>query len=189
MKKLFFTLSALLASFNSFAHPHVWVHTDLTLLTDNSTIKGLKVHWAFDEMYSTAFMMDADMNGDGELDAAERKIMEKQVMQQAVSRLRPFVMLKLNGFDVRDFSFDDLKITYDKEAEKVNYDFVVKLKKAQKLNGSHKLAILDKEYYVGFEQSYNFGIPSNCSFELEEDMDILLYDGLINPETYKLTCK
>lgn len=189
MKKLIYTLLILLISVKSYAHPHIWVDTDLTLLTKNSKIIGLDVHWQFDEMYSSAFMLDADLNNDGKLEKAERKIIQRQVMQQAISRLRPFIMLHFNDFENKNFDFENLNIFYDEKIEKVNYKFTVKLKQAQKLIGSHKLAILDKEYYVGFEQSYNFNIPKNCSFELEEDMTMTLYDGLINPEVYQLNCK
>jgi ABC-type uncharacterized transport system substrate-binding protein len=189
VKKLSIFLILFFVSFKAFAHPHVWVATDLNLITDSNFITGIGVNWSFDEMYSSAFMQDADLNNDKKLDLLEEKAIEKQVMHNAIKTLRPFIMLKFNGFDVTEFSFNDLKISYDKKTEKVSYDFKIMLDKPQKLSGNHKIAIFDNEYYVDFEQSYNLKLPKNCTFDLEEDSKVLIYNGIINPETYKLSCK
>lgn len=189
IKKLAVILIFAMMSLKSFAHPHIWAYTDLNLLTKDTKITGLGVKWAFDTMYSSAFMMDNDLNKDGKLDEEEQSIIQDHVMKNAVARLRPFIMLYFNGVKDTDYKFKNLKITYDEQKEQIMYNFKIILTQPQSLAGQHKLAILDEEYYVGFEQSYDLKIPNNCSFELEEDETMSVYDGLINPEVYKLNCK
>lgn len=189
MKKILYTLTVLVMSFSASAHPHIWVYTDLGINTKNDEITSIEVQWKFDEMYSSAFMMDADTNGNKKLDADEALAMEKQVLEKAVTMLTPFVMLKLQNIDVHNYNFKDLKISYDEKSEQVVYNFKIKLNKPIKLKGFHKLAIVDENFYVAFEQSYNFNIPKNCSFDLIEDEEIFIYEGMVNPEVYQLTCK
>jgi len=189
MKKLIYTLAFLATSFKVMAHPHIWVYTDLALKTEGQYITGLNINWSFDEMYSSAFMMDADLNKDGKLDPSESEAMQKQVMEKAVSSITPFIMLKFEGKDTFGYKLDNLKIKYDEESEQVVYNFDLKLHAPRKLEGFHKLAIVDKEFYVAFEQSYDFKIPKSCQFDLIEDQEITIYDGLVNPEVYQLSCK
>ena len=140
-------------------------------------------------MYSSAFMMDADKNGDKRLSHKEAKAMEKQVMDKAVTMLTPFVMLKFNNKDTFGYNFENLDIKYNKKTEQVEYRFTIALNSPINLKGFHKLAIVDQEFYVAFEQSYDFVIPPSCYFDLIEDEEITVYEGMINPEVYQLTCK
>lgn len=189
MKKIIYTLTFILTSLKALAHPHIWVYTDLDLKTNDDKITGIDVVWKFDEMYSSAFMMDADKNGDKRLSYKESKAMEKQVMDKAVTMLTPFVMLKFNNKDTYGYNFENLDITYNKKTEQVEYRFSIVLKQPINLKGFHKLAIFDQEFYVAFEQSYDFKIPKNCHFDLIEDEQITVYEGMIHPEVYQLTCK
>ncbi|HAG53162.1 MAG TPA: hypothetical protein DCL21_05180 [Alphaproteobacteria bacterium] len=189
MKKIVSIFVFCLLSLKAFAHPHIWVYTDLALKTEGNKIIGVNVNWVFDEMYSSAFLMDADLNKDKKLDQSEAEAMQKQVMEKAVKTITPFIMLKLGGKDVYGYKLDNLKIKYDEENEQVSYNFDLKLHTPRSLEGSHKIALVDDAFYVAFEQSYEFKIPKSCSFDLIEDQDITIYDGMINPEVYQLKCK
>ena len=189
MKKLIYIISSILVSFNAVAHPHIWVYTDLGLNVKNKQITGLHVKWKFDEMYSAAFLADADLNKDKRLDKYEAEKMQKQVLEKAVTYLTPFIMLKLGGKDIYGYKFDNLNISYNEQSEQIEYEFDVVLHAPRQLVGNHKLAIVDQEFYVGFEQSYDFALPSNCDFDLIEDETISIYEGMVHPEVYQLECK
>lgn len=53
------------------AHPHTFMNTHLGVEFDNDTIKGVWVHWEFDEMFSAALIEEADFNKDGVFDQEE----------------------------------------------------------------------------------------------------------------------
>jgi ABC-type uncharacterized transport system substrate-binding protein len=54
------------------AHPHVWIDAVAEMLFDErQALTGLRVYWAFDELYSAYAVEGLDANGNGELERAE----------------------------------------------------------------------------------------------------------------------
>ena len=54
------------------AHPHVWVYASLELITNPAgDATGVKTHWVFDDLYSSAYIVEADKNGNNQLDPDE----------------------------------------------------------------------------------------------------------------------
>ena len=59
MHKLFITLIIGLVASLSFAHPHVWMDSDIRITQDT-----IDVQWTFDEMFSSIVFSDFDTNED-----------------------------------------------------------------------------------------------------------------------------
>ena len=55
----------------AFAHPHVWVTYETTVVYDKGTITGLDHVWAFDDMYTAMAIEGLDKNKDGTYDREE----------------------------------------------------------------------------------------------------------------------
>lgn len=53
------------------AHPHVFIDCTVQLRFSAEGLQGFETEWVFDEMASTNFLMDLDVNGDGALTRAE----------------------------------------------------------------------------------------------------------------------
>ena len=53
------------------AHPHTFMNTRVGAEFENDQIKGIWVHWEFDEMFSAALIEEADFNKDGLFDEEE----------------------------------------------------------------------------------------------------------------------
>lgn len=192
MIKILVTFLLCIISINAYAHPHVWVYTDAGLNVKNKKLESISVKWQFDEMYSATFMLDADINRDNYLDKKEQSKIEKEVKAELYQRLNKFILIKPEGkHEIKDYYFSDLNINYDTEKEVVIYDFKLKLKNPINVNGHIKLAFLDYEYYIGFEQSYDLDLShaKSCKANLLEDGSIEVYGGLLNPEVYQIECK
>lgn len=172
----------------AFAHPHIWVDTLLELLVTDKQITGLRVHLSFDEMYSTSFLMDADTNKNKHLDSNETKETIQAVFIDGQKDLYPFMYVAPH---TQQTPFTLKKPSIWMKDKSLNYQFDIVFDKPQPLQGHHKFAIYDPEFYVGFEQELDIKMPSGVSCEqaLEENKSISIYMGLVNPETYTLICE
>tara|TARA_R110000868_G_scaffold262401_1_gene520980 strand:+ start:154878 stop:155462 length:585 start_codon:yes stop_codon:yes gene_type:complete len=179
-----FTFSAQVAQ----AHPHIWAYTDVEILTDSNQITGLKVLWKFDELYSVAFLQDADLNKNMKLEKSETEYAIQTVFKENPESLFPFIYLRFNG-KTHTFKFQNPTI-WMAEDETLHYQFSIILDQPAPINGTHDIGFFDPEFYISFEQSYDLTLPQHaiCKYELEENKNISIYGGLVNPETYKINC-
>jgi len=68
------------------AHPHIFVDASVELLFDASGFIGVRNHWVFDEMYSTALLASVDSTRSGNLGS------------KAEAHLRGSIAASLRGF-------------------------------------------------------------------------------------------
>lgn len=171
------------------AHPHIWVYTDVEVLSDNQSMTGLKVHWNFDELYSASFLEEADKNGNMKLEEEETYETIQSVFQENPQDLFPFMHVVLGG-KKQTFHLENPKI-WMAEDETLHYTFNIVLDEPSQLKGGHEIGFFDPEFYVSFEQELDLKLPQGfqCSSKLEENKNISIYDGLVHPETYQLNCK
>lgn len=179
---LFIPVSAL------WAHPHIWAHTTLKLLTQDDKFQGFQVTWVFDELYSTSFLLEADTNKNHKLDPEEADFTINAVFTEGEEDLFPFFHIAPH-LKTEPFSLQNPQISMTAQDE-LMYKFDVIFDVPTSLKGSHKFGIFDPEFYVAFEQDLDLIIPknANCTQYLQEDLSISIYNGLVNPETYTLTC-
>lgn len=183
------TVFSLLLPQASWAHPHIWVYTNVELVTDQNKITALKVHWNFDELYSASFLEDADLNGNRILEEDEAQVVVSSVFEETPENLLPFVYLRWGG-EAATFKFSEPKAWMD-DNETLNYTFSIVLDEPVEMGGEHSIGFFDPEFYVSFEQELDIKLGKNtsCTSNLEENKNITIYDGLVNPETYTLNCQ
>lgn len=171
------------------AHPHIWVYTSVVPVVESGLIQSLKIQWNFDEVYSATFIQEADTNLDGKIEKSEVQHTIKSVFEDDPQSLYPFMYMHLNG-QPQKFSLFNPKIWLSDD-ETLNYSFEIQFKESVPVVGKHEFGFFDPEFYVSFEQSYEMKLPKgvNCNYELKENLNISIYDGLVNPETYKMNCE
>lgn len=176
---------------NSFAHPHAWVYTSAGFNVKNKMIESVSVHWVFDEMYSSTFMLEVDENNNNKLEKSEKDILKARIVPHLYDYLSKFIFLWFDNKRIEDYKFEDLKVSYDQDKETLIYDFKLKLKKNIPLKGNHKIGFMDETYYTSYEQLEKFSFPKNskCKMELKEDTSIELLGGMLNPEMYYISCE
>ncbi len=193
----------LFASPAGWAHPHVWVNTDLTLIIEDGAFTGLRVKWVFDPLYSVSFMQEVDTNGNQRLEDAEVAPIIKATFETDLAALKPFFLLAFNRPDTSlkddpyahvpaaDFTIPQADIWYTPADEALHYAFTLKFTTPHPISGQHKVAVYDPSYYIAFEQALDISYtkPTTCQEKLTEDKSLTIYQGLVNPETYKITCK
>lgn len=64
-----------------YAHPHIFVDAKAELLFGNDGFVGMRNHWIFDEMYSTAMLAGIDTDKNGKLDPAEVRKVWTEIIQ------------------------------------------------------------------------------------------------------------
>lgn len=81
---------------NAQAHPHVWVDAFLGIRFDTQGLAGLELVWQFDELYSSAMLMDYDTNRNRKLDPAEAQELA-QLMSANLKKFRYFMEVQEQG--------------------------------------------------------------------------------------------
>lgn len=64
-----------------YAHPHIFVDVKAELLFGKEGFVGIRHHWLFDEMYSTAMLAGIDTDKNGKLDPAEVRKVWSEIVQ------------------------------------------------------------------------------------------------------------
>ncbi|MGD8563127.1 MAG: DUF1007 family protein [Desulfarculaceae bacterium] len=63
---------------SSWAHPHAFAETYLTIIFDQNGLAAIKVRWRFDEMFSTMMAEDFDQDRDRRFSPDEVKLIQKE---------------------------------------------------------------------------------------------------------------
>ena len=93
------TLIALFWAAPAFAHPHVWVTYQTTVLYDKGAISGFEHVWTFDDMYTAMAIQGLDKNNDGTYDKAELAELA-QVNMDGLKDFDYFTFPKLGTSDI-----------------------------------------------------------------------------------------
>jgi len=78
------------------AHPHVFIDYTVTVLFDDTDVKGIRMSWTFDEMYSSMLFHDYTSRPQGPLTSNDVKSLEKGAFRDTAD-FHYFVDMKLNG--------------------------------------------------------------------------------------------
>jgi ABC-type uncharacterized transport system substrate-binding protein len=97
----------LLAVVGAFAHPHVFVDAKVQVLFNEKGLSGVKNHWVYDEIYSTAMVSSVDSDGDGKLSSQEGEILKSSILGE-ISRSNYFNYIQfgadfLKAGDIKNF--------------------------------------------------------------------------------------
>lgn len=142
------------------AHPHVFLDKRVTVLLEGQNLRGLRMEWTFDAMYSSSLIQDFDLDGDGFFSSAE----VRDIQRGAFSNLENygyFTRLYVDGREqprirqIRDFEAEIVS------GRRIRYIFTVPLH--QKLSsGSHELilSVFDTTCFSAFR--YMEEQPVDC---------------------------
>ena len=144
---------ALLASVASadraVAHPHVWIDYSVTVLFDDADIKGVRMSWTFDEMYSSMLFHDYTGRPRGPLTPNDIESLEQGAFRDTAD-YHYFVDVKLNGKELPKVEATDFDARF--EHGRMTYFFTVPLHTAAPVaQNTLEIAAFDHEFYIDFE--------------------------------------
>jgi ABC-type uncharacterized transport system substrate-binding protein len=180
----------LLGAANSWAHPHAFAETNLTLFFDQDGLAAIKVHWRFDEMFSTMIADEFDQDHNGRFSPAEVKLIEKE----AFANLANFGYFTHIWIDGRRFLIKWVKdFSASLQKGRLIYSFSIPCHAAAG-SGYKQMTISphDPTFYtdLSFARENALLLQGNDGFQIESSMgrsrDIAIYYGQVHPFELRL---
>lgn len=166
-------------------HPHAFVVTSYTVVFDNQGLKGVRVSWVFDEMYSAMTATEFDVNEDGILSESESKELVN-LGNESLPDLNYFTNIHIDGIPYEVKSVDDFRISYENSI--LTYNFFVDCPVTPQKNGTTiKISPYDNELYLGmfFREDQPVTLENSELYNVEtsigEDKDTLIYFDSMHP--------
>lgn len=142
-------LLAALTATPASAHPHVWIDYSAVVLFDGTAIKGVRMTWTFDQMYSSMLFHDYTSRPHGPLTAADVKKLQKGAFEDTRD-YHYFVDLALDGAAVPVQGFTDFDASFD--GKRMTYRFTVPIRfDAAQKQSTLEVDSFDTEFYIDFE--------------------------------------
>jgi len=175
------------------AHPHVFIENVVTFVFTGGKLSGLRLLWAFDEVYSQSLFEDFDTNHDGNFDPAEVALAKKT----SLTGLKPygyFTHLWVDGKSLKAFDATDLRVS--SQGSTVIYDMQIAL--AKPLDPRHnkvEVAVFDDSYYIDVELHeakpvlFQGLTDGSCQYKITDDTTRAYYYNSVYPQVIELVCK
>jgi len=134
----------------AFAHPHVWVSVEATVLYDNGKITGLQQAWTFDEFYTAQAIEGLDKNGDGKYDRKELAELA-QVNIDGLKEFDYFTFAKLANTDLKFAPPRDYWLEYTAKGI-LKLHFLLPLQSAIPAKApGFAFSVYDPSYFIAFD--------------------------------------
>ena len=156
----------------AFAHPHVWVDMQSTIVfTDDGLIKGVDVEWTFDDAYAQMALDGLDVDKDGFYSQDELAPLTKENID-SLKDYEYFTVMRANGEQLKIGAVTDAGQIYS--SDKLTLHFQVPL--ATPLDprkAKFMLKVYDPEFFIDFEYPKDDGadvsgnMPKNCKLDIK----------------------
>jgi ABC-type uncharacterized transport system substrate-binding protein len=131
------------------AHPHVFIDYAVTVLFDDADVKGIRMSWTFDEMYSSMLFHDYTSRPHGPLTPNDIKSLEKGAFRDTAD-FHYFVDMTLNGKVLAVTDPTDFDARFEKD--RMTYFFTVPLRTETPVaRNTLEIQAFDHEFYIDFE--------------------------------------
>jgi ABC-type uncharacterized transport system substrate-binding protein len=173
------------------AHAHVFIQSTVEIVFAGKQVTGLKLRWAFDELFSAGMLNDFDTNRDRSFDTSEVDAIQDMSLA-SMKEFNYFTHLWVNGELRQEFAAATLDVTA--VGGVVVYEWTLSL--AEPANPSRdriEISIFDDSYYCDVvlrmpePVALRFA-PEGCVYRVSEDETKAYYYDSIYPEVISLSC-
>lgn len=167
------------------AHPHVFIAQQTHIVFDEKGMAGIRVRWAFDEMFSVSIFEEFDADKNKEIDDSEVESIRKGAFAY-IAEYNYYIHVKIDGksFEVKYVTDFHAKIVKDK----LVYDFFIPCHVSATV--AQKEIIIspyDPEYFsaIYFPDTRHLMLENSNPFEVDFKTDIdrstLIFYETVNP--------
>lgn len=148
------------------AHPHVFTEAKLDVEIDAArTVKTLRHHWRFDELFSSTVLMEFDKNSDLVLDEKELDAAALTI-HTSLAEFNYFQMVTVDGKDVA--MKPPAKLVASFENNQLVMQFETQPAQTLPLTGKVSIGVYDPTFYTAIEFTGDdkmavTGLPASCS--------------------------
>ncbi len=136
-------------SFRLFAHPHIFIDSYVTFVFERDMLKGMRISWVWDEMWSQQVVMDCDKNLDDEFNSGELAIVEEEYFS-GIKDYDYFMKIMIDGKPHAVPAPVNFNAKIAPATQIVTYDFFVLLNVAVSAGKSIKVVFDDETIYTAF---------------------------------------
>ncbi|MFN8672615.1 MAG: DUF1007 family protein [Candidatus Sericytochromatia bacterium] len=130
------------------AHPHIFIDYKATVIFDNNGLKKIKMNWNMDDITSSNFFDEFDLNKDKILDSKELNNIKNTTLNN-LKKDNYFINIKVNDKENLPIRINDFKVFY--ESNLIKYSFLLDCNiKGTKKENKIEIKINDKSNYVAF---------------------------------------
>ncbi len=162
-----------------FAHPHMFIDTEMEVRLSNDNLEGIEITWHFDPMFTAAICADFDTNGNDHFNNEETA----SVFSNAFSNLQSseyFTFVNIDGQVYSPERIEEFSVFVEDGA--LAYRFFCPFNIAIP-EGVFRVAIYDSTFYCDI--LYKEGLPititgpgnETAQFEIEQNSDISISYG------------
>jgi ABC-type uncharacterized transport system substrate-binding protein len=134
------------------AHPHLWIDYEVTVRFGPDGPEGIRVDWAFDEMFGALVIQKYDADHDGKFSPSETALMEKEILS-SWKEFNYFVTLKVDGKPI------PVTVVKDFEARnargQLHYLFTVPIPRTTRQDGVIEINVTDPTFYSAMSMTAN----------------------------------
>lgn len=129
------------------AHPHIWIDVEVHPQMSENRLNSLRIIWAFDEMYSSSYLIDFDTDNSRSFDVSE----SAQIYDLAFKHLiqnNYFTYVQVNGQPLTIPEATDFLARYEDDI--LYYEFTLPMNQA--VNSGDRLTVIcmDPTIYIDF---------------------------------------
>jgi ABC-type uncharacterized transport system substrate-binding protein len=144
------TLLILASATAAFAHPHVFIASQVAVKVESGTVKAVSLEWTFDELFSEMVIADYDRGKKGSFTEAEASDLKKGAFDN-LKNYHYFLALFIDGKPQKLPRIEDFKPSI--RDGKLVYSFALPLDIPVPVSGRElRLTIYDDTYYVAFDK-------------------------------------
>lgn len=172
------------------AHPHVWVDVVAGMEFDGEKLRGVRMDWAFDEMFGSMILEDYDRDGDRVLSDAEIAAVKSGAFDN-LAEFGWFTWIDLDGEEIAVEDVREFRAWIDGGV--LHYSFLIPCSIPVEGKRNLLISVFDSEYYVDFwfndTQPVTFsGAESvRTEWEVSESETRTFYMGMVRPMELTLT--
>lgn len=173
------------------AHPHVWIDAAATFVFADKKVVGVRVAWAFDELFSDFLRRQFDPKKTGTFDADALPKMKADLV--GLKDFNYFTHIRVDGKIHKVVEVAEFKpVMRDKH---VIYSFLVSLPApVDPLTTPLSVALYDDSFYVDVALEKGDpvrmeGARGACQFAVIDDRENPIYYGLVFPKRIDLKCR